>query len=241
MSILVKLSVLLFFVCLWEGRVGASEMEALPLLVRDIQHLMARDNLAWMGLGLVAGGVAHQWDDDISGDISQNGTVTKIFDLGDRYGSSRNNILAATMAWGLARASRRPQWVAPTSEVLRALLLANAVVGPLKVGVRRRRPDGSNRFSFPSGHSANAFAVTAVLCRRYGLKVGVPLYAFTATVPLARIDARRHYLADVVAGAALGTVAGWAVHPSAELADRAWTLMPTYTRGGARLHGLLSF
>jgi len=47
-------------------------------------------------------------------------------------------------------------------------------VQALTFTVQRTRPDGSDNSSFPSGHSASAFATTGVLQHHYGWKVGVP-------------------------------------------------------------------
>ena len=53
--------------------------------------------------------------------------------------------------------------------------------------------------------------MAAVLARRYGKIVGVPIYVLSTFVPVARIHDRHHYFSDVVAGAALGSIAGWVV------------------------------
>lgn len=153
-----------------------------------------------------------------------------MLDLANIYGSSTYSLASVFSVWGLARVGGQKELQTVASEVLRGLVLANALVSPLKLTVGRQRPDGSNNFSFPSGHSANAFAMTAVLGRRYGWRVGVPLYVFTAAVPVARIHHRRHFFSDVVAGSALGTIAGFAVTRPEQERPLAW--MPVYTRAG---------
>jgi undecaprenyl-diphosphatase len=72
-------------------------------------------------------------------------------------------------------------------------------------------PDSS---SFPSGHSATAFAAAVavgLLCPR----LRVPLLALAATVALSRVYLGVHYWSDVAAGSALGALIGlamgWAV------------------------------
>jgi hypothetical protein len=62
----------------------------------------------------------------------------------------------------------------------------------------------TNDFSFPSGHSASSFATAAVLQRHFGWKVGVPAYVIAGYVATARVHDNRHYLSDVVFGAAMG-------------------------------------
>ena len=63
--------------------------------------------------------------------------------------------------------------------------------------------------SFPSGHATSVFAVAAVFGAYYP-RLRLPLYALGAAIALGRVYLERHYLSDVVAGAALGVlVAVW--------------------------------
>ena len=68
--------------------------------------------------------------------------------------------------------------------------------------------------SFPSGHSATAFAAACavgLVCPR----LRIPLVALAATVALSRVYLGVHYWTDVVAGSllgsAIGLLAGWLV------------------------------
>lgn len=70
------------------------------------------------------------------------------------------------------------------------------------------RPDGSNRKSFPSGHTAISFAAAASLQNRYGWEVGLPATLVATFVGIARVKARKHHWYDVVAGAAIGEASG---------------------------------
>ncbi|QEC42075.1 phosphatase PAP2 family protein [Pseudobacter ginsenosidimutans] len=69
------------------------------------------------------------------------------------------------------------------------------------------RPDGSNSYSFPSGHTANAFAAAEFLRREYkdvSVWYGVAGYAVAATTGYLRMYNNKHWLSDVVAGAGVG-------------------------------------
>lgn len=79
----------------------------------------------------------------------------------------------------------------------------------LKNLIDEERPDNSDDDSFPSGHTGNAFAAATTLHRRYGWEVGFPAYAVATVTGIARERAREHHWYDVVAGAALGSFAGW--------------------------------
>lgn len=79
----------------------------------------------------------------------------------------------------------------------------------LKSLAHERRPDGSDRHSFPSGHTSFSFAAAASLENRYGWKVGVPAFALASFVGVARVEAKRHHWYDVVAGAAIGSASGF--------------------------------
>ena len=70
----------------------------------------------------------------------------------------------------------------------------------------RARPDGEHKRSnaaFPSSHAANAFAVATVIARRWR-RATLPAFALAALVGWSRLYLNRHWLSDVVGGAALG-------------------------------------
>ena len=82
-----------------------------------------------------------------------------------------------------------------------------ALVG--KALVDEERPNNKDDDSFPSGHTANAFASATTLHRRYGWEIGFPAYAVATLTGIARERAREHHWYDVVAGAAIGGASGW--------------------------------
>ncbi|MGR5294534.1 phosphatase PAP2 family protein [Vibrio mediterranei] len=71
------------------------------------------------------------------------------------------------------------------------------------------RPDGSDNKSFPSNHTANAFASATTLHIRHGWQVGLPAYGVATLVGVGRVQADKHYWRDVAAGAAIGIFTGW--------------------------------
>ena len=79
----------------------------------------------------------------------------------------------------------------------------------LKHVIEEERPDGSNDKSFPSGHTSQSFAAAATIHKRHGREVGLPAHAVAAFVGVARVKADKHFVYDVIAGAAIGEAAGW--------------------------------
>jgi undecaprenyl-diphosphatase len=101
--------------------------------------------------------------------------------------------------------------------------VANGLLVVLKRRVRRPRPCdlapsphfaqgyrphfAGDAFSFPSGHSLNAFAVGTVVALAF--PVLAPLaFLVAASVAASRVFLGLHYLTDVLAGAALGAALG---------------------------------
>lgn len=82
-----------------------------------------------------------------------------------------------------------------------------AAVNGIKYTVRRPRPDGSSRNSFPSGHTATSFMAAAMLHEEYGWRspwFSFGGYAVASAVGLSRIINDRHWTSDVIAGAVIG-------------------------------------
>ncbi len=124
-----------------------------------------------------------------------------------------------------------------TSEALIESEIITAVMTEgIKVSVGRKRPNGdNNRFSssFPSGHVSASFALATTFDSMYGYKVGIPLYAFSSFVGLSRISDNKHFLSDVLFGAALGTAVGRGVaHIHKNDKGGNFTIMP-YSEGSS--------
>jgi membrane-associated phospholipid phosphatase len=86
------------------------------------------------------------------------------------------------------------------------LFLTGAVFS-LKKATRIERPDGSADNSFPSGHTAEAFASAEFLRQEYkdvSVWYGVGGYAAATAVGYLRIYNNKHWFNDVVAGAGIG-------------------------------------
>jgi membrane-associated phospholipid phosphatase len=91
------------------------------------------------------------------------------------------------------------------------LVISYGITGGLKLLTGRTRPNGSDRLSFPSLHTAGTFCSAAVLWDRYGAGAGIPAGMIAAFTGLSRMDLGEHFPSDVVAGAAIGVVTGLAV------------------------------
>jgi undecaprenyl-diphosphatase len=121
-------------------------------------------------------------------------------------------------------------WAMQPQAALRELALAAAITNLtlilMKRTCRRSRPAelglaiGSprfapellafDRFSFPSGHSLNAFAATTVLAAHFPL--ATPLLApLAVSIAISRVFLGRHFLGDIVAGAMIGMTIGLVV------------------------------
>ena len=214
---------------LWVPALAAAEPSALQ---RDARALLRPESLAGLALAFGAAGLAHQWDDELVGPID-NGLLEPVLDFGNFFFKTKHCVGSVATIWGGSKVASLDEVHAASGAVLRALVLSSAMVGPLKLISGRTRPDISNDLSFPSGHSANAFAIGTVLARRYGRRVGAPLLALAATVPAARVHERHHFFSDVVAGSILGAVAGWAVDRAG---GRALSLAPVYIQGMLVVH-----
>ncbi len=90
--------------------------------------------------------------------------------------------------------------------------------------IHEKRPDGSGNDSFPSGHTAIAFAAARFMDKRYAPEAYPFLYAAAGLTALARVKADKHFTKDVLAGAGLGYAS--AEYFTRPLSGGALSLMP---------------
>ena len=88
-------------------------------------------------------------------------------------------------------------------EEVEVMALNAGLTSSLKLLVGRQRPGGGTH-SFPSGHTSAAFAAASLIDDNQGGALGVSAYGLAAMTGYSRIEARRHYPSDVLAGAAVG-------------------------------------
>lgn len=98
------------------------------------------------------------------------------------------------------------------------IIIANAIMGfavkTIKNQFKEERPDKTDHFSFPSGHTTTAFTNATLLFYEYknaNLWYASSGFAFAATTGFLRIANNKHYTSDVLAGAGIGIGVGIAV------------------------------
>lgn len=131
---------------------------------------------------------------------------------------------------------------------LLALSAAYAGVSSLTVKhfSHRLRPNKSDYFSFPSGHTTIAFMGAEFLAQEYSEKSPVYTvigYTFAVTTGVFRMYNRDHWFSDVVAGAGFGIIStklayltypyirNWLTHRDKNGNKKSMMLMPTYQDG----------
>jgi len=138
----------------------------------------------------------------------------------ERHGDGIDDVLQYTpylavftlKACGVESAS---SWKRMSVNAGASFLLTAGVTFALKQSIHDRRPDGTDRKSFPSGHTAYAFAGATMLhkeYRRVSPWISVAGYSVAVITAADRIRRNRHEWDDVLVGAGigiLGTEAGY--------------------------------
>lgn len=140
----------------------------------------------------------------------------------------KNNFLDRTIIYGLSN------------------LMMAVTVNVTKRVAGELRPDGSDDLSFPSGHTATAFAAAEFLRQEYkdlSVWYGIAGYAAATATGYLRISNNKHWVGDVVAGAGIGIIstrlAYW-IYPAIKRAvfknkDVHTIVMPVYQEGSLGL------
>jgi hypothetical protein len=199
-------------------------------LLEDVQHLPSKQNLylTMIGGGLAA--AAHPADQTFNVRLrSHYDGVNTAFAAGKYVGDTPEQVVLSLGTYVIGRFFDQPKTAHLGMDLLQAQILTELLVEPIKFATRRERPDGSNRQSFPSGHSAITFAGATVIERHLGWRKSLLGYAIASYVASSRLHDNRHYLSDVVFGAAVGSIAGrTVVHHASDY----WVFTPATVPGG---------
>lgn len=199
-------------------------------LGEDIKHLPALQNvyIAAIGGGLAA--AAHPGDQAFNAKLlSHYDGVNAVFAPGKYLGNTPEQVAASLGTYAFGRWRDQPKVAHLGMDLLQAQIMTEILIEPIKLATRRTRPDGSNNQSFPSGHAAVTFATATVIERHLGWRKSLLGYGIASYVAMSRIHDNRHYLSDVIFGAAVGSIAGrTVVHHAADY----WTFTPVAVPGG---------
>jgi PAP2 superfamily protein len=209
-------------------------------LVADVKHLPSKQNLYLTAIGGGLAAAVHPADVDVNARLrSHYDGVNTAFAAGKYIGNTPEQVALSVGTYAFGRLFDKPKVSHLGMDLLQAQILSEILVEPLKFATQRNRPDGSDHHSFPSGHAAVTFATATVIERHLGWRKSLLGYTIASYVAASRLHDNRHYLSDVVFGAAVGSIAGrtvvhhasdyWAFTPVA-LPEGGVALMVTRTR-----------
>lgn len=198
-----------------------------------------RRQSAWviLGIGGAAAALGHPVDDEVNTKLAGSDAAGQFFAPGKYIGSFYAQAGVATGLYVVGRYMLPHAEGAPKTnkvshigfDMLRALVVSQTLTQGIKIAVRRDRPTGEC-CAFPSGHASATFATAAVIERHFGYRGSWPMFVIASYVATSRLHDNRHFLSDVMFGAAVGVSSGWTVvgrHRQSQFA-----LTPVPVRGG---------
>jgi len=178
-------------------------------LREDVTRIFSARGLIVLGTGAALSAGALAIEDPAAQARALDG-LHDVPDVGNVYGSPVVVVGGAATLALFGKLTHRPTFTTAGVDLARSFAYSATLVGAMKVTFDRTRPDGE-RFSFPSGHAAAAFSTAPVLTHHFGKLAGAAAYALAGATALGRMEDRKHYLSDVVFGAALGFAVGDAI------------------------------
>ncbi len=212
-----------------------------PGMARESGHSMGAARSSKQGPFIIALAIiiilASAAFDSIPASQRLTGLVSHIAGFFSLIGNGAFLIPLTLVLFGLGFYLKKEKLRLTGRDSLYAVLLSGAAAQILKAVFERPRPthtaayiihalehpsffDLTGRFnSFPSGHTATAFAFAVVLARRYP-RLRIPIYITACLIALSRIALGSHYPSDIAGGAVLGVAIGWLLTMGGDLKIR---------------------
>ena len=177
-------------------------------LPADFGHLFTPASAIVLGVGGAASAAVHPRDEEITARLAADvGARARIFRLGAPIGDSPEQAAFALAVYIAGRSSGHAELTATGVDLVQAQIVNGVLTQGLKFSVNRTRPNGG-RHAFPSGHASASFATATVIHQHYGWKLATPFYAIGTYVGVSRMVNRKHFVSDVIFGAAVGITSG---------------------------------
>lgn len=174
-----------------------------------------RTDVSWAGLPWMVAGIALRHDKENYREIRHKFRYN-FHHTADNY--SQYVPLILTTGLKAAGIEGRSAWGRYAVSSAASYAVMATLVNAVKYSAKELRPDGSSHNSFPSGHTATAFAAATILHKEYGLTrspwYSIAGYALATATGCMRVLNNRHWVSDTFAGAGIGilsTELGYAV------------------------------
>ena len=204
-----------------------------------VPHLFTKGDLWFLGATIAGTAIAvtnDRWLTSEAIEAEGQQGLRNLARMSEPFGNPTYILPLSLGLYGAARWIEHPQLARRSARVGFAVIAAGVVTSGLKEVIGRERPyespDRSNSFkpfsghnSFPSGHSATAFAAAVALDHETsGRWVPYLVYPAASLVAWSRVHDQKHWTSDVVGAAAIGGWTAWKVEKF--LANRALGVAP---------------
>ena len=173
------------------------------------------DDISWVGVPLFLGGILLKGEkatfrQDYNNPHTQARLVSNFKTGVDDYLQYFSPAL--TVGLKIGGVEGRSDWLRLITSAAMTYGIEALLVNSIKYTSREQRPDGTSRNSWPSGHTATAFAGATILHKEYGLTrspwYSVAGYGVATATGVLRVLNNRHWVSDVFSGAGIGIMAG---------------------------------
>ena len=194
-----------------------------------------------LAAGTVSQVAIHQYDGKIYNFAEDGGNLWMSHSTAEKFGSLGNGVAGVLVA-ATQLVFDQENGLKTTQAILLTTLSHMSLAGI----IQRDRPNKKTDFlpfpsSFPSGHTASAFAVAGSLAYSYGWSGAIPGYFLASGIAVSRIRENRHWASDIVAGGFIGTFWARAAFKKSEVDKEAFMVLPTPVNDGMMLTAMKSF